>query len=319
MRMLDTPIEERFERLTRLAVRLLGTPVAAISLVDADRQYFKSVQGMNLTGSSREHAFCAHTILQSGVMVIPDARIDPRFSDNPFVTGDTQQIFYAGHPIFSRDGSPVGAFCVTDSRPRAWSQDDAQCLQDLARLAEAELLAPSQYDATRAIVESMPHDECRALIDPLTRLWNHEGACLALERALASPDHATSCVLLDVDNLSAVNARHGEPAGDAVLRSVGRRLLASIRETDSVGRYGGDEFLLVLTPCADRDQAEESAQALVSRITDAPIQTPSGSIKVSATAGVSFAALGRGTLTHTMVADAARDLAGKCRPGRCAA
>lgn len=136
---LDTPPEEGFDRLTRLACRIFGVPMAGISLIDADRQWFKSSVGMPGGEIPRDTSICGHAILQDTAFVVPDAAIDPRFADNPFVTGGPRIRFYAGHVLRSRDGHALGTLCVIDAAPRTFDADDEQALADLAAAATAEL------------------------------------------------------------------------------------------------------------------------------------------------------------------------------------
>jgi phosphoribosyl 1,2-cyclic phosphodiesterase/GAF domain-containing protein len=137
--LLDTAAEERFDRLTRLAQRLFEVPIALVSLVDAERQWFKSRQGLEVAETSRDAAFCAHAILAPHVMVVPDALADPRFADNPLVIGPPRVRFYAGQPVAAPDGSRIGTLCIIDHRPRDLSAEDVAALQDLARMVEEEL------------------------------------------------------------------------------------------------------------------------------------------------------------------------------------
>lgn len=136
---LDTRREERFDRLTRLATALFDVPIALVSLVDRDRQWLKSVQGLAVRETSREVSFCAHAILRREVMVIPDARLDPRFADNPVVTGEPCVRFYAGCPLLLPGGTCAGTLCILDTRPRDLDAAGVRHLQDLASLVEHEL------------------------------------------------------------------------------------------------------------------------------------------------------------------------------------
>ena len=147
LRLLDTPLEERFDRITRLAARLLNVPMSNVSLIDKDRQFNKSYYGSDLNETPRAVSFCAHTILENKPLVVPDARADSRFADNPFVTGKPEIRFYAGHPISAPDGSIVGTLCVADYKPRVPSAEDLQALNDLAQLAQRELLPQDTQDA----------------------------------------------------------------------------------------------------------------------------------------------------------------------------
>ncbi len=139
LHILDTPPEERFDRITRLAQRLFDVPIALISLVDASRVWFKSRAGLDLEQIPRARSFCEHAILGRGPFVVQDARTDPRFSDNPLVTGEPAIRFYAGWPLADHDGHQLGALCLVDRWPRRLSETDLQVLCDLASLAEREL------------------------------------------------------------------------------------------------------------------------------------------------------------------------------------
>jgi PAS domain S-box-containing protein len=150
---LDTTPEERFDRLTRLARDLFGVPIALVSLVDEDRQWFKSRQGLAAPETSREVSFCAHAILdEREVLVVPDALRDERFADNPLVTGDPDIRFYAGAPLSTADGHQVGTLCVIDRAPREWTAEQSAALRDLADVVEAELERSRVEQHDRALV-----------------------------------------------------------------------------------------------------------------------------------------------------------------------
>jgi PAS domain S-box-containing protein len=136
---LDTPPEERFDRITRLAQVLLDVPICLISLVDRDRQWFKSRQGIDVSETPRALSFCAHAILDPGPLVIEDARADPRFQDNPLVCGAPYVRFYAGQPLHGPDGSRLGTLCVIDRVPRHPGREQLRWLRDLADIVEGEL------------------------------------------------------------------------------------------------------------------------------------------------------------------------------------
>lgn len=139
LQILDTPREERFDCFTRLLAKLLDTPIAVVSLVDAERQWFKSGVGLTATETPREYAFCAHAILKNETFVIPDATNDWRFQDNPLVVSDPRIRFYAGHPLRGPGGHLVGTLCAIDRKPRELSAHQRSILQDLAAIVEREL------------------------------------------------------------------------------------------------------------------------------------------------------------------------------------
>ena len=138
--LLDTPPEPVFDRLTRLACRLFDVPVALVSLVDAERQWFKSNRGLDVRETAREASFCAYNIEQGAVMVVHDATQDARFEGSRLVHGEPHELrFYAGAPLTTRDGYHLGAFCVLDRAPRDFDEDDRSALRDFARQAMEEI------------------------------------------------------------------------------------------------------------------------------------------------------------------------------------
>ncbi len=139
LHLLDTPPEPVFDRVTRLASRMLDVPMALFSLVDADRQWFKSRVGMESAETPREYAFCAHAIGMSTPLVVQDALEDGRFSDNPLVNGPPNIRFYAGVPIRTTAGLAIGTLCALDTRPRTLSEDEAGLLNDLAAILTKEV------------------------------------------------------------------------------------------------------------------------------------------------------------------------------------
>jgi phosphoribosyl 1,2-cyclic phosphodiesterase len=148
---LDTTPEERFDRHTRIAAALFRVPIALVSLVDADRQWFKSCFGTDVCESSRETSFCAHAITAGDEMlIVPDALKDDRFRDNPMVSDGPRIRFYAGAVLHSPEGKRIGTVCVLDVRPRNLSDDERKLLRDVAAAVEAELRTPGRAVAEAA-------------------------------------------------------------------------------------------------------------------------------------------------------------------------
>jgi GAF domain-containing protein len=130
---LDTSFEERYDRLTRIAARILGTPISLISLIDENRQWFKAAFGLDVRETPRDISFCTHAIRDTEVFVVPDAKKDQRFVKNPLVTGDPKIRFYAGAPLVGRKGKMIGTLCVIDRKPRGdFPAEQQQVLRDLA-------------------------------------------------------------------------------------------------------------------------------------------------------------------------------------------
>jgi len=137
--LLDSAAEERFDRFTRIAAALFDVPIALVSLVDGERQWFKSRVGLETRETDRDRAFCAHAILGNDVMQVQDALADERFADNPLVTGEPRVRFYAGAPLALGDGSAVGTFCVIDHRARNFDESQLKLLHDLSKLVAREI------------------------------------------------------------------------------------------------------------------------------------------------------------------------------------
>jgi signal transduction histidine kinase len=137
---LDTPPEPIFDQVTRGVARLFDVPIALVSLIDRDRQWFKSCYGLEAKQTRRSVAFCGHAILQNTVMVVPDALADPRFESNPLVVGPPGIRFYAGAPLVTSDGYPLGTLCIIDTKPRdAMTAEQQDCLSDFASIVVAAL------------------------------------------------------------------------------------------------------------------------------------------------------------------------------------
>jgi GAF domain-containing protein len=249
LRILDTGPEERFDRVTRLAQRLFGTKMASVSLIDSDRQWFKSTQGMDDAENSRDLSFCAYTILDSETLVVEDATLDQRFTDNPMVTGDPNIRFYAGHPVAAPTGERLGTLCVFDSEPRDEAEFDAEALEELAAMVEAEVASLSL-----------------AIGDELTGLSNRRGFEMLGGHLLAAAGRLElpmTAVYADLDNMKPINDEYGHEAGDRAIAEIGALLEASLRESDLIARLGGDEFCALLVgppPRAPRSRPGASRQ-----------------------------------------------------------
>ena len=152
--LLDTPAEAMFDNITRLAAQICNTPIALISLIDAERQWFKSRIGLGVTETPRELAFCAHAINRDGLFEIENALLDPRFRDNPLVTSDPDIRFYAGMPLSDGHGHNLGTLCVIDRQPRQLNEQQRQSLKLLAQQTVQlfELRLQSRHQREQAAV-----------------------------------------------------------------------------------------------------------------------------------------------------------------------
>ena len=148
-KILDTKPEERFDELTKLAALICGVPISLISLIDTDRQWFKSKFGLSLEETPRAQAFCTHAIMQPEIFVVPDAMQDERFAQNPLVTGDLHVRFYAGAPLAARDGHLLGTICVIDHEPHTLTEAQKEALKIVGKLVIANIELRSDLEDLR--------------------------------------------------------------------------------------------------------------------------------------------------------------------------
>ena len=228
---LDTAAEERFDRITRMSKRLFGVPIALVSLVDENRQWFKSCIGLEVSETSRDVSFCGHAILGDDVFIISDAAKDHRFADNPLVLDAPHIRFYAGCPLKAANGSKLGTLCIIDTKPRQLETEDLQALRDLTKLVENELTALQL-----------------ATIDELTGISNRRGFLMLAQHSLdlaCRRKAPIALVYIDLNNFKPINDTFGHDEGDYALNAFSEQLKSSFRESDLVARLGGDEFVVL--------------------------------------------------------------------------
>ncbi|MEO2281746.1 sensor domain-containing diguanylate cyclase [Pseudoalteromonas pernae] len=233
LKLLDTPAEERFDRITRIAKHMFSVPIVLITLVDTNRQWFKSRQGLNEAQTPRSVSFCGHAINQQEPLIIPNALLDERFSDNPLVLGPPNIRFYAGCPISSPSGYTVGTLCLIDQEPKQFTDADIHMLKELALLIEHE------FRLTTLVT-----------LDELTGISNRRGFEMLAQHALAhcKREQQNACmVFIDLDNFKNINDTHGHNVGDKVLQDFARHLSNSLRASDIFARMGGDEFVVLFS------------------------------------------------------------------------
>mgnify|MGYP001819717335 CR=1 FL=1 len=266
LRLLDTPPEEAFDEMVELAAWTCRVPMAALSLIDENRQWFKAMSGAEIDQTSRDDAFCAHTIAEPTTLIVPDTHLDERFRDNPFVLGDPGVRFYAGVPIMIDEGLHVGTLCVFDTRPRSLFADERRALEILARRAAAQLRTIRMEWDTR---------------DHLTGAVTH----LAAARWISTQDTSTrrGVIHLDIDDLSGINARLGHAVGDWVLGVTGARLRDAVGDDAIVVRVRDDDFLVLIDELGAEDLDEEAER--LRRAVEEPI----GDLRLTVTVGAATA------------------------------
>ena len=269
---LDTAIEERFEKIVTLVRTVLAVPMATVTLVDRDRQWFKAKRGIDSTETPRSISFCTHTIAQREPMIIEDARSDPRFADSPLVVGPPFVRSYAGIPLRTPEGYNVGALCAMDSRPRGFSPADIAILSNFANIVCDEL-------ELRLIAQ----------VDHLTGALTRRGFMEHVEREIARAaryGRNSALVMLDVDYFKSVNDTHGHAVGDQVLQQIAHIAEVTLRPSDVFGRLGGEEFALLL-PETNSTEAMNVAERLRQAVADYAMPLPGGGTRhVTASFGI---------------------------------
>jgi diguanylate cyclase (GGDEF)-like protein len=243
---LDTDPEREFEEIIALVKSIFGVPIAAISLVAEERQWFKSSVGLEVQETPRSVAFCHYTIQGSDPLQVDDAPEHPLFAQNPLVTGAPGIRCYLGVPLTTPDGYNIGSLCVIGTEPRWFSPADEAVLQNLGRLVVSKL-------------------ELRMLArrDALTAALSRRAFEVAVMDLVAMRQDGEPCtlLLLDIDHFKFVNDRFGHPTGDEVLRAVVDVLRKEMGPEGRVGRLGGEEFAVVL-PGQDARSGQDCAERI---------------------------------------------------------
>lgn len=242
LELLDAPEQPSFVRIVDLASTVLQAPVALVSLLDAERQWFLARHGLAARQTPREMAFCSYSASSDVLTVVNDALQDDRYRLHPMVIGEPYVRFYAGAPIFSPDGPRLGSLCVVDRRPREFGESQRNLLRQLAAMVEREIVLRRQ-----------------ANLCPLTGLF-HRTAFLRLAEVDTQQarlaDQALAYLHLELLGLDRVNRSLGVAAGDALLQAFTDQLRDNLKARDLVGRVGATEFGLLLSDCGDQEAVE---------------------------------------------------------------
>ncbi|QUT18104.1 sensor domain-containing diguanylate cyclase [Rahnella inusitata] len=239
---LDTQAEERFDRLTRIASKLFDVPIALVSLVDKDRQWFKSNHGLNIKSTPRTESFCSVAVAEDKLLIVPDTLLDPRFEYNSLVTGEPGIRFYAGCPVKLPDGEIGGTICIIDTEPRTLSEDERSLLKDLAEVVEDEF----------RIINL-------AATDSLTGICNRRSFMMFAEETLRKAkkrNRKFSMIIIDLDDFKPINDTWGHNEGNAALVTFASILEGLTDDNSLVARLGGDEFGVISPDYTSSDTAK---------------------------------------------------------------
>ena len=282
--LIDTPPEPEFERFTELAADLLAVPVSLISLVDRDRQFFKSAHGLSGEwAQAREtplsHSLCRHVVESGEPLVIPDTAEYPLVCDNLAVR-DMSVKAYAGMPLVLSDGQAVGAMCAIDAAPHDWTARELKILEGLAA-------------GVRALLELRRAVNQQSLHDALTGLPNRALTVAYSEQlSVVGEGDDLLAIAIGIDDLGQVNDGYGVAHGDRLISLVGRRIARQLSSEDVLGRLDGDVFLVLRPRVADQLEALDLAHRIRAAICGEPVLIRGEQLIVSATVGMATAAPG---------------------------
>jgi diguanylate cyclase (GGDEF)-like protein len=268
---LDTDREVPFDRVVRVARSILRAPIALVSLVDRERQWFKARSGITFCEAPRELSLCAHAIESDEPFIVVDTHADPRFRALPLVVEPPYVRSYIGIPLRTPAGFRIGTLCVMDTEVRQPELEQIGILKDLAALVMDEL-------ELRLV----------ATTDGLTGALSRRAFLAAAARDLAHVRRHggdLSCILLDLDHFKGINDTHGHAAGDRALQEVVMLLKSGLRQSDYVGRLGGEEFGVIM-PGADAAAACDIGERLRQRVMNAGLPTQAGEVRLTVSVGV---------------------------------
>lgn len=268
---LDTPREAAFDRIAGLVRLVFGVETSIVSMIDAHRQWYKASEGTRLSEVPVGESFCRFVIGGTEPMIVPDASQDDRFRDSPHVTGAGGVRFYASVPLTTDDGHNIGTICAIDSRPRDFSGREVEILRELARVAmsELELRRLATTDGLTGISTR------RAFKEDATKY-------IALAKRHRSQ---LSAITFDIDKFKAINDTYGHAAGDTVIKAVSKAAEQALRQSDLLGRLGGEEFAVIL-PDADGASAMAVAEKLRNAINQLRFPGSRPPMAVSASFGI---------------------------------
>ena len=268
---LDTTADPDFDDITELTRRVAGTEIGIISLVDQDRQWFKSCVGAPLAQQEtpRSISFCGHTILQRDPLIIPDAREDPRFADNPLVAGEPGIRFYAGFPLITPNGFALGSLCAISRQPRQLSPGQIDSLRRLAsmtvnhlgHLRESALLNASEQSLN---AERLKQSSLRQGFASLDQLLSREQLLQTVELIMAmevgSPFALLRCRFRDYDR---INATLGGAIAEEFINEGARRMLAAVPRGSTVARFSEAELVVLLPFDVEDADVQRAAERII--------------------------------------------------------
>ncbi len=260
-----------FQRIVDLVQQVIGVPMAAVTLIDSDTQWLRATRGMDATQTPRADAFCNYTIAQKAPFAVSDALNDPRFAQNPMVTGEPHVRSYLGVPLTTPDGYNIGSLCAIDDEPRQFDKAQGDIMKALAEI----------------VIEQFELQQI-AKQDSMTGALTRRGFFAEAEKEFLRAgryDRPSALVVIDVDRFRTINDRYGHPAGDAVLVSIANACMSTMRRSDIFGRIGGEEFGLLL-PETEPEEAREAAERIRRMVESTIVQVGGAEVRATISLGI---------------------------------
>lgn len=274
LQLLHSPMEPRFDRFTEMAKNAFGVPIALISLVGEDIQWFKSAAGLSAPSTPRSVSFCGHAIHDNGLFIVEDTLQDERFADNPLVTGEPRIRFYAGAPLQLGGGSSIGTLCLIDVEPRKLKPHQQRLLQDIAGLVSQEIQFGAKDALQGEFVANLTTNERYHATDPNTRCWTHNSALEMLNLSVTDSRYRpapSSLLALRIEGLPFLKSRQPKDL-EILLVEASRRIRKYAGIGDLLATWGPGRWLLFLRDHRAMD-APELGRLLTEEFEGAPIET----------------------------------------------
>ncbi|WP_135076195.1 sensor domain-containing diguanylate cyclase [Terasakiella sp. SH-1] len=291
MNLLSTAREGDLDRVTRTAQKFFQIEIALISLIDEERQWFKSRCGLDVAQTGRDISFCGHAIMGADVFIVENALDDERFFDNPLVTGGPEIRFYAGQPLSNTEGHHIGTLCIISPKRRSLSESDAQALRDFARMVEIVLENRHLNEMQLSLLSALENAQRDAMLDTLTGIWNRDAFHNFFERQKEQALREGSSfglALVDLDDFKKLNDQFGTEVGDLVIKETASILVDNSRSADFVVRMGSELFALIFHDVDELTLPYMGEKYLTAFRRRGEIQTESGPCRFTASIGMVF-------------------------------
>lgn len=286
--LIDTPLEQNFERLARMTKRMYDVPVIVIGLFDEKRKSIQPVVSLDFSDASLYLPFFKE-FNTDDILVVEDATKNEAFKNHPLVVGDPMIRFIVMCPIFEKNGKKVGSLIMMDHMPRSLELTDLMSLNEIVKLIEAELCSFRISKAQKLFLQEISNSDKSRYIDKQTKAWNNEGCLKILNKQWAESKKSHKSfgfAVIDVDNLDQITNLYGKEIADEVLALTARTILTSCREEDTVGRGVNEDFMLIIH-ASELAHVKNIVQRIKLNLERIKIKLPGGNLTYNVTIGVS--------------------------------